>query len=152
MKLWTGNVWSSENSQHLTDWYSFTHILHGIGFFFLLRFFFKKFNTLTLFKIALLIETIWEIIENNDVIINKYRESTISLDYFGDSIVNSMFDIAAMSVGFYLARKLPIWGTLLIFFGVEIALLYFIRDNLTLNILMLLFPLEAIKNWQMRGL
>jgi hypothetical protein len=147
IKLWFNGTSSLGDSQHITDWYSFSHIIHGFAFFYLARLF-KKFSLFQSFLLALTLETIWELIENNSILINRYRETTVASDYNGDSILNSCFDILAMSLGFYLARKLPVWAIIVLTIIMELAAGYFIRDNLTLNILMLLFPFESIKNWQ----
>ena len=153
VKLWHSEVVSSENSQHLSDWYSFSHIVHGFLFFFILWLVSKKIPLVRKFSIALVIavvmESIWEIIENTDFIINRYREATIALDYFGDSITNSTADIFFMSLGFMMASRLSVIASLSIVVASEVMLAFVIRDNLALNIIMLIYPIDAIKEWQL---
>tara|TARA_R110002033_G_scaffold11205_3_gene35803 strand:+ start:686 stop:1297 length:612 start_codon:yes stop_codon:yes gene_type:complete len=155
VKLWQGVVQSSENSQHLADWYTMSHIIHGFIFFgvgHLLRKRWPSFFPLgVIVCLSILVEGAWEVLENSPVIIDRYREATISYGYEGDSIINSMADILWMIVGFFLASRLPWKATLAIAVIFELFTGYIIRDNLALNILMLTVPIEAVKDWQSAG-
>lgn len=149
-RIYVNEAWnSSHTSQHFFDPYTFTHVLHGVMFFWLASLIFSRFSVAWQFFIAILVETAWELLENSNFIIEKYRENTASLDYFGDSILNSVGDVVACGIGFLIAYKLGWWRSLVFFLLTEIMLLIWIRDGLLLNILMLFYPFDEVKSWQM---
>jgi hypothetical protein len=147
--MWDGDIWSAHNSQHVFDPYSFTHVLHGMIFCGLCAWLWPRVVLIWSLTLTIAVEALWEILENSPFIIHRYREATIGLGYEGDSIVNSMADILCCVIGFMLARKLGLRRSVVIFVLTELVLLVSVRDNLTLNVLMLTHPVEAIKAWQM---
>ncbi|NGM44246.1 DUF2585 domain-containing protein [Rhodobacter sp. SGA-6-6] len=148
VKLWHGVVVSSENSQHISDWYTPSHIIHGFLFFGILWLVARRLSFGWRLAIATAVEALWEIVENSDAVIERYRSVTISLDYYGDSVLNVVADIAAMIIGFFLAARLPVWATVTLAVAFEATTIWLIRDGLALNILMLLWPLDSVAAWQ----
>lgn len=146
--LWVGDAWSSDTSQHLLDPYSFTHVLHGVAFGWLILWLAPRLSGAWQLWLAVAVEAAWELIENSEFIIRRYREGTAALGYFGDSIVNSLGDIAMCGFGFLLVRYLGFRRSLILFILVEAVLLYWIRDSLILSLLMLVYPVDGVKNWQ----
>lgn len=149
LSLWSWDIWSFHNSQHLIDPYSFTHVLHGVVLCGLLYLMPRRVSEPSRFLTAVILEAGWEILENSPTIIERYRAATISKDYFGDSIINSAGDLIACIVGYQLARQLGFRRSIVFFLLSEMCLLLTIRDSLLLNVLMLIWPVEAIKRWQM---
>lgn len=149
VKLWEGVVLSQGNSQHLSDWYIFSHVIHGFLFYLGLWYFFPRMSLGKRFAFAVAIETGWEVFENTPWVINHYREQALAQGYIGDSVINSLFDTLAMVAGFIMARKLPVWFVIALGIGMEFFVGYSIRDNLTLNILGFFIQPEFIKNWQL---
>jgi len=148
---WDSDVWSSENSQRVADAYSFSHIIHGILFYAFLWLVARRLPLRYRFIAALIIEAVWEILENSPLVINRYREATIALGYVGDSVLNSVCDVGMVIIGFLIARYYKIWVSVALIIIFELGCLWWVRDNLTLNVLMLVHPVESIKVWQAEG-
>jgi Protein of unknown function (DUF2585) len=146
---WSWEIWSMHNSQHLLDPYFFSHVLHGVIFFAVLFLWRKQISANARFFLAFVVEAGWEILENSPFIIERYRAATMSLDYFGDSMANSMFDILACMLGYWFAASVRWYWSVALFAVFEFAMLVSIRDCLILNVIMLVSPIEAIKQWQM---
>jgi hypothetical protein len=145
--LWHGAL-DSGNSQHIADWYSLSHIIHGLLFYPATLWLLRRWPIGMRLAVAVAVESAWEIMENSPIIIDRYRTATIALGYSGDSILNSMSDIAMMTLGFLFASRAPLWLSVAVAIGFELLALAVIRDNLTLNIVMLTFPIDAIRDWQ----
>ena len=148
---WSSDIWTAHNSQHFFDPYTFTHILHGVIFFWIADLIFREMPLRWKFFLVILVEAIWEFAENSNTVIERYRAVTISLDYYGDSILNSLSDVLSCASGAFIAYKLKFWRSFVYLVLTEILLLFWIRDNLTLNVIMLIYPIEAIKTWQVGG-
>ena len=146
--LWVGARDSPRTSQMLADWYSLSHVVHGLLFYVALWLIARRWSVEWRFLAALLIESTWEVVENTPFVIDRYRATTAALGYTGDSVINSLSDISMMALGFLLARKLPAWTSLLLLAALELVPLFVIRDNLTLNIWTLLAPNKAVQAWQ----
>lgn len=146
--VWAGDIWSADNSQHLFDPYSFTHILHGFVFFWVAAWLWPRLAFSWQLWLAILVEATWEVAENSEVIIQRYRDATLALGYNGDTIINSLSDIALCGVGVVVARYLGLRRTLALFVLTEVILILWIRDSFLLNVLMLLYPIDAIRVWQ----
>jgi len=148
---WEGNIWSAENSQRFADPYSFSHLTHGILFFVFLWWVARRVPLRYRFLLAVLVEAAWELLENSPLIINRYRHVTIALGYTGDSVLNSQSDILMMCLGFWFASRMPVRVSIAAILIMEIGCALVVRDNLTLNVIMLIHPIAAIKAWQMAG-
>jgi len=149
--VWSRDPWSSDNSQHLSDPYSFTHVLHGFLLCGLLALVAPRLSAVWQLWLAVSIEAVWEVVENSEFVIRRYREQTAALGYHGDTIVNSLGDILVCGLGFMLAHRLGFRRAFALFVLTEVTLALWIRDNLTLNVLMLIYPIEAVKEWQTAG-
>ena len=152
VRLWTGAVNSSENSQQIADWYTFSHIIHGIILYGVFRLVGRRRWPLGVcLVLAVLVEASWEVFENTPFTIERYRKSTIALSYYGDSVLNSLCDMLFCTGGFFLASRVPAWASAALVVLMEVGVLIAIRDNLTLNVVMLIYPIEAIRTWQSGG-
>ncbi|WP_345779359.1 DUF2585 domain-containing protein [Roseibium sediminicola] len=146
--LWTPADDLAGSSQHIADWYTLSHIIHGFIFYWVLWLVFRRKSVCERALGAIFIEAAWEVAENSPWIIDRYREATIAVGYTGDSVLNSVFDIVWMLTGFIFAWRMPVWVTVLTAIFFELLALWVIKDNLTLNVLMLVYPVEAIRVWQ----
>jgi len=149
VRAWTGQICSSDNSQHFLDPYSFTHLLHGFLFFWLIAWLASRLKSNWQIVLAVGIEALWEVFENTNFIIDRYRSTTAALGYTGDTVVNSFGDIVCCLVGFLIARRLGLRRSFVAFLVLELILILWIRDSLLLEIVMLIVPIDAIRTWQM---
>jgi hypothetical protein len=148
VEVWHGNPSGPQTSQHLTDWYTVTHVIHGFGFYLLLRIVAPRMSWGWLLAVTIGLEAAWEIIENTPFVMDRYRQSALARGYFGDSVVNSVFDTFATVLGVVLARVLPVWSSVALVVAIELILACAIRDNFALNIIQLIYPTEVISRWQ----
>lgn len=152
VRVWSGDIWTAHNSQHIVDPYTLTHVLHGVALYGLLWLALgNRLSPAGRFPIAIALQAVWEVLENTNMVIERYRETTISLNYYGDSVANSLADMLACAVGYVAAAVLPTAVSVLGFVAVDVFLLWWIRDSLALNVLMLLYPIDAVHDWQARG-
>lgn len=149
LQVWAGEICSSDNSQHFLDPYSFTHVLHGFLFFWLIAWLAPRLNAFWQLALAIAVEALWEVFENTNFIIDRYRSETAALGYNGDTVVNSFGDILCCLIGFMIAKRLGLRRSLIVFVALELVLIVWIRDSLLLEILMLVFPIDSIKTFQM---
>lgn len=151
VKLWVDNVLSPENSQQLTDWYTYTHIIHGFGLYLLLWLIAPRTSFALRLALAIGLEATWEVVENTAFVIDRYRQLALAQGYIGDSIINSVGDTVAGAFGFFLARIMPVWSTIALTIALEFFVGFMIHDNLTLNIIQLIHPNSVISHWQSGG-
>jgi hypothetical protein len=149
--LWYSDAWGPQNSQQFTDPYTFTHITHGVLFYWLLQLITRSLPVRWRGVLAVAAESGWEVVENTDTVINRYRAATMALGYYGDTVINSLGDISACTVGFLLASLLPTRVTVTMAVLLELALTLWIRDSLLLNVVMLIYPIAAVKSWQLQA-
>ena len=146
--LWYNDPSGPEGSQHLFDWYSPSHLIHGLLFYAALWLVARRVPVGWRLVMAVVVESAWELVENSPVVIDRYRSVTVSKDYFGDSVLNSVMDVVCMGLGFWLARRLPVWASVILILAFEVFTTWVIRDGLALNVLMLLWPVDAVREWQ----
>lgn len=147
--IWSGDAWGKDASQHFLDPYSFTHMLHGVLFCGILALILPKLHWRWRLAAAVLLEALWEMLENTNYIVDKYRETTASQEYLGDTIFNSFGDVVACATGFLIALRIGWKWSVALYIAVEVFLILWIRDSLTINIIMLLYPIESLKQWQL---